>query len=129
MDGRYNNLVRLLVGYGCPALVVLLTLTVAYGFNDGEAYGHDNDLCWLQEDTFIWAFAVPAAIAIAFNIFVLARSLRVVFQVQRRRSEDSLVSKSPELFETMIESLPAGIKTFKNLDEPLSSNRRRRPPT
>ncbi len=41
-DGRYSNLVRYLVGYGTPLVVVSITLIFAYGFLDQDAYGHTS---------------------------------------------------------------------------------------
>ncbi len=85
-DGRYSNLLRLLSGYGSPAAVVLATLIIAYAAYEGEAYGHNLDedgyeLCWLQEDTFIWAFMAPVAVVMVLNLVVLLMCLRVAFQV------------------------------------------------
>ncbi len=47
-------------------------------------------LCWLQEQTYIWAFVAPAAAALVFNLVVLVRALRVAFAAQSRRNQTLL---------------------------------------
>jgi len=82
-DGRYSDLIRAIVGYGLPAVIVALTLCVAYVAFEGEAYGHggdngggeDNETCWLQEDTFIYTFTAPAAVVIVFNVRLIMAAL------------------------------------------------------
>ncbi len=84
-DGKFSNLLRLLIGYGIPTVIVSTTITVNYVTGEEEAYCQ-QELCWLSEDAFIYAFLVPAGLAMLFNFFVLIKSLRVVFEVQERRS-------------------------------------------
>lgn len=70
-----------MVGYGLSLLVVSVTLGVSYAFDADGAYSHgDDELCWLREGTFIWAFAGPAAAVIAFNVVIMFLGMRVTRQ-------------------------------------------------
>ena len=76
-NGKYSNLIRYLVGYGVPLLIVTITLAVAYIVQEGSAYSHADDdgtedaLCWLEEGAFIYAFVGPAAVVILVNAAIL----------------------------------------------------------
>ena len=91
INGKYSNLVRHVIGYGAPLLVVSITLTVAYTAFNGEAYlrpdpenPDEESVCWLSEDTFIWAFIIPAGLVILFNILVMIRAMVVVTRAQKK---------------------------------------------
>ena len=91
VNGKYSNLVRYVVGYGAPLVIVSITMIVAYTAFEGEAYARpdpgspeDVAVCWLSESTFIWAFVGPAAVVIAFNFFVMIRAMIVVAKAQKR---------------------------------------------
>ncbi|XP_066280378.1 adhesion G protein-coupled receptor L3-like [Branchiostoma lanceolatum] len=81
-----------LVGYGAPAVVVAISVTIDYfvkfkdtdevedededGYFDG--YG-TNTYCWLSVDSyFIWSFVGPMLLVVLVNIGFLAMTLKVI---------------------------------------------------
>nr|XP_023696450.1 adhesion G-protein coupled receptor D2 isoform X2 [Paramormyrops kingsleyae]XP_023696451.1 adhesion G-protein coupled receptor D2 isoform X2 [Paramormyrops kingsleyae] len=70
------------IGWGCPVIVVGLTLAVSFG-----KYKAD-DRCWLnvQHNT-IWAFAGPVLFILSVNAVVLWRVVVVTISSARRRAK------------------------------------------
>nr|XP_061810986.1 adhesion G protein-coupled receptor L3-like isoform X2 [Nerophis lumbriciformis] len=63
-----------MVGYGLPALVVVVSAVVDY-----PSYGTDR-VCWLRLDTyFIWSFIGPATLIIMLNVIFLGIALYKMF--------------------------------------------------
>ena len=71
-----------------------LTLGISYATGSESAYIHDGgaqgDLCWLQEQTFILAFIIPAACIIAMNIYIMVRCMIVTGRSRRKKEKNNL---------------------------------------
>ncbi|XP_059089883.1 latrophilin-like protein LAT-2 [Tigriopus californicus] len=90
-DGRYFKLLRFVIGYGISLVIVFLTLVIQFVLDADNAYEHENDepedeiaLCWLRENSFIWAFVGPALAVILLNFIIMLRTVKVVYRVQKR---------------------------------------------
>lgn len=96
-DGRYFKLLRFVIGYGISLVIVFLTLVIQFAL-DANAYEHENDepedegvpLCWLTENSFIWAFVGPALAVILLNFIIMLRTVKVVYRVQKRINQRGL---------------------------------------
>lgn len=101
--GKYDRLKRYIFGYGLPGAVVGLTLAVAYVSKEMDAYEHGEDgYCWLKENTFIWAFAGPAAFVIVVNAGIFVKALVVAREVASRRQHDSKLAEYKSMMKTWI---------------------------
>ena len=89
-DGRYTNLLRYVFGYGISLLIIAFTLGVTYALQFDNVYRHsddkDNDVCWLKEGLFIYAFLLPALAVIIYNTFVCFQVLRISIKSRPNRS-------------------------------------------
>jgi len=81
---RERQLLRYtLVGYGLPALVVIVTGAV----QGGAGYGYE-DTCWLNpHDGTVWAFIGPVAAVAAVNLLIFVRIMRSIGSVGLQTSE------------------------------------------
>lgn len=79
--------------YFCPLAIVSLTLGISYATGNDSAYIHgggvEGDLCWLQEQTYIWAFVAPASCIIAMNTFIMIKCLIVTRRSSRGKRDSS----------------------------------------
>ncbi|XP_045595401.2 uncharacterized protein [Procambarus clarkii] len=81
-----------LVGYGVPAVVVVVTLLVAYGAGTWltqNAYAPpDSEYCWLSTDGYIWAFTGPLLVVIVVNTLSMIMALRsaAVLRANKRKT-------------------------------------------
>ena len=90
---KYSNLLRYIVGYGVPLLIMTMTLLVSHmrGDDDGMM---DPQYCWLTEKTFIYFFIVPVAFTLTVNSFVFFLAVRVANQARKRLN----ASKSMKIY-------------------------------
>ncbi|XP_035693583.1 adhesion G protein-coupled receptor L3-like [Branchiostoma floridae] len=80
-----------IVGYGIPAIVVLVSAAINYGLNlEGYGKWEDTDerrkYCWCSvKSKFIWSFVGPMLVIIAVNLGFLVMTLKVIYS---QRSHD-----------------------------------------
>ncbi|KAI1900655.1 hypothetical protein AGOR_G00052150 [Albula goreensis] len=81
-----------LIGWGVPAVIVSVTLTVSF-----DKYKAD-DYCWLNVQTdIIWAFVGPVLFVLAVNTVVLCRVVMVTVSSARRRAKMLTPSSSSQI--------------------------------
>ncbi|MPC47076.1 Adhesion G protein-coupled receptor L3 [Portunus trituberculatus] len=91
LDPTSFMVVYWVIGYGVPAVVVLVTLLVAFGscqWNTQDAYG-DSEYCWLTaEEGYIWAFTGPLVVVIVANAIFMVCALRsaAILTANKRKS-------------------------------------------
>ena len=90
-SSRYSALVRYIIGYGGPLVIstaTLLTSKMLEGEGEDFMHGPDMRYCWLQENTFIYFFVVPAGTIILINTAVFALAVRAASRARARVNSD-----------------------------------------
>ncbi|XP_056006165.1 adhesion G-protein coupled receptor D1-like [Ostrea edulis] len=112
------RMIYLLIGWGIPAIIVLITL--GSNFQD---YGEDGEYnsCWLSiDDGLIWSFMAPMIVIVVMNILVLGLVLKA-FLTLRTNSKKSEAARLFASFKVMVTLLPIlGITWFLGILVPLS---------
>ena len=89
---KYSNLMRYIVGYGLPLIVMTATLLAANAINDNDLYIHTDGNCWLHENSWIYCFVGPVAVVLLINTTIFIKALRVA-TIARRRLNSSNTMK------------------------------------
>lgn len=90
---KYTMLMRYLVGYGIPLIIITITLAISYIFGSGtNAYSNQENYCWLRGNDFIYSFVGPAGFVILWNMVVFVKSVRVATEA-RKTFNNSITDK------------------------------------
>ena len=88
---KYSNLMRYIVGYGLPLIVMTATLLAANALNDDGSYIHNGGSCWLHENSWIYCFVGPVAVVLLINTAIFIKAMRVASIARRRLNSSNTV--------------------------------------
>ena len=106
-DRRYANLLRYVVGYGLPLVIMTATLLLSKVIDPTDSgddsyihsrsfleplaideYGDHAGYCWLKENSFIYCFAGPVAVILIINTIIFGKAV-VAANIAKKRLNTS----------------------------------------